>query len=105
MPGYLVWGYWISAFHWYLEPVSVSNFQGRAIHCSASQFVQVPITLPDGTVVTQPFCPITSGNQLLASLDLVISRLWVGPAVLFGMFLGFLILTMLGLRILKPIQR
>ena len=105
MPGYLVWGYWISVFHWYLEPIAVSNFQGRAIHCTASQFIQVPITLPNGTVATQPFCAITSGNQLLQMFDLVIDRLWVGPAVLFGMSFGFLVLTMLGLRILKPIQR
>jgi len=105
MPGYLVWGYWISFVHWYLESVSVSNFQGRRVHCTESQFTQVPITLPTGQVVSQPYCPITSGNQLLHSLDLVTKRLMVGPAVLFGLFLGFVILTMVGLRVLKPIQR
>ena len=125
MPKYFVWGYWISFFHWFLcvpplclcvcvwlqlthsysEPLSVNNFAGRVVHCSASQFLQIPITLASGETVHKPFCPVTSGDQVLNALDVSKSRKWVGVGVLFGIYAAFVVLTIVGLRILRPIKR
>jgi hypothetical protein len=51
-----------------LELLVANEMDGLNLHCSGSQYLQVPIS---GTDNTMPYCPMTQGSDFLDSVPLL----------------------------------
>jgi ABC-type multidrug transport system permease subunit len=103
--GWWIWSYWISTVRWYVEPVVVNNFRGVTIVCLEDQYVPVNVSLPDGSTAIQLYCPLTSGDQLIASFDMVPGLLWPDIAVMYGYVALFVVVYFIALRYINWARR
>jgi ABC-type multidrug transport system ATPase subunit/ABC-type multidrug transport system permease subunit len=100
-----IWSYWISVIHWYLEPVVVNNFRGVTLYCTDNQLVPVEVSLANGSTAVRQFCPLTSGDQFLASFDMNKNLLWPDIAVLWGYCFVFSTIYFVALRYINWTKR
>lgn len=91
IPVYFVWIYWISFFHFGFEALVLNEFAGASFSCRDSEFI-------NGTV-----CPIQSGQQVIANLNMtsVLSNVWINLAFLCAGIVFCRIGTYLALRFVR----
>ncbi len=85
--------------------MALNQFSGQTYDCTGSQAIQVPVDVGGGAVVNKPYCPLTTGSQIIASFGLHPGLRWPDVAVMFGLFATFVALMLVGLRFLRPIKR
>jgi len=103
MPGWFSWFYYLSFTHYYLEAVLVNEMLNQNFTCPNNNGA-VPVTFVSGETnasITQWFCPIQQGKDLLKIFDFDINMMWPNIAILFGCYLAIVLLGAIALRLIN----
>ena len=86
--------------------MAVNELRGDAFTCAdlGGNGFPVPI-LYNNSVVYQPYCPITNGNQLISAIGAYKQLQYYDTLVLVGFWIGMMLIFLAGLRFLKHIKR
>lgn len=82
-----------------LEVLMANEFDGLDLHCSGSEYTQVPIASLPGT--TKAYCPITTGDQYLATVGFSSDNMLRDSMLLLGFYFIFLFITCSLVKFLK----
>jgi len=100
IPNYWIWANYLDLSTYGLEALIINEFKGLALHCSGNEFVDVVANNK-----TIEICPITSGEQFLSTFDYQDKNLWRNVGIMAGLYIFFVIVTGMALKLIKHIKR
>ncbi|KAL6062120.1 ABC2 type transporter superfamily protein [Balamuthia mandrillaris] len=100
IPGYWKWAHYLDLNTFSLESLMIVQFRDTDIYCSEDELVYIPV---NGTM--EPYCSLSTGNQLLDSLGMDEDYLWRDVGVSVALYGFFILCNALALRFVNPIQR
>jgi len=103
MPGWFSWFYYLSFTHYFLEAVVVNELANEIFTCPNNTGAIAVNFLSQATNqnVTQWFCPVQNGNDLIMAFDFAVSNLWRNYGILVGCYVGVIIVGAVTLRYLS----
>jgi len=109
-PNFMIWAYWISLLRYNLEGIVVNEFVGYdstgvTLHCANNEYINVPVSLGNGSSAVKQFCPYTNGLSFIHSFGMYQAMWWPDAGVIYGSLTLLLILQTLGLRFVNYQRR
>ena len=102
IPPWWIWLYWISYVHYPLQSLTINEVQGRRYVCdNPTQYVWIQVSETE----LKPYCPITSGKQILNFFNMDPSDRWPNFGAIYIYWLGLVFCTWAGLQWVKNIKR
>jgi len=106
IPPWWIWGYYFNVMRYPLQVYVINEYVGEVFNCPNNEGA-VPVLVNATTVPPQVqfYCPITSGDQVLAAFDIESEWLWPFIAVTFGWWLVSSFLMWIGLKFVNHLNR
>jgi len=107
IPDYYIWIYHISFLRYALEPLVINEMNPTLFYCNnaTSSVVHVNVTSGNVTLGIREACPFNSGKEILELFGMREDLKWIDVGVLYGYYLFFLVLTLIGLRFINHQKR
>jgi ABC-type multidrug transport system ATPase subunit len=103
IPDYWIWMYYFNLMHYPLEAVVVNEMEGQTFGCPNNEgAVWVPIPSAN---TTKPYCPITSGADILKGLDFKVDNKFPDMGISIGFWFAMVLASFLALRFIRHIKR
>jgi len=105
IPDYYIWLYHISFLRYALEPLVINEMNPTLFNCNSTRgLVNVTITSNNNTFI-RATCPITNGLQIINTFGMHEDLKWIDVGVLYGYYVLFLVLSLIGLRFINHQKR
>jgi len=107
IPDYYIWLYHISFLRYALEPLVLNEMNPTTFYCNnkTDSVVPVNVTVGNITLGIRDACPITTGYEIIQHFGMNEYAKWIDVGVLFGYYLFFLVLSLIGLRFINHQKR
>jgi len=105
-PNFMIWAYWISLLRYNLgTELTRYDSTGVTLHCANNEYINVPVSLGNGSSAVKQFCPYTNGLSFIHSFGMYQAMWWPDAGVIYGSLTLLLILQTLGLRFVNYQRR
>jgi ABC-type multidrug transport system permease subunit len=103
IPPYWIWMYYFNFFRYALESLVVNEMKNNSFGCPNGKGA-VEVWIPSANT-TKQFCPISTGEQMLLSVDFSSNNRIPDMGITIGFWLAIVIACYFALRFIRHIKR